>query len=449
MAFWIGIAVLTAAATIALLAPLYRSRSGASSREAEIAIYRDQLDEVGRDVARGVLPEGEAKAARNEIARRLLRAGTTEEREAAGSSDRRRLVVIVALIAIPLVAVGVYAVSPRDDGACGAGRDLPIEARLADPDPCDIAVVQARVVAFMENPSPPALPPLAALMEAAIELNPDAPVLWQSAAYVYLFQGRFSDVAFAYDRLIELAGPAADPTGDFGTTLGGTIYLAMDRVTEDVVRIFLRVLTVDPDNIAARYHLALGLTERGEVQVATAAWLALLADEPPGGADWGDLARAQLVTLGVEPPPRPDAPAAPGVMTEADLALINAMVDRLAARLVAEPNNPSGWGQLILSYLVLERWEDALRTVGEARTALAGDAAGLAAMETMVLTTPIARTTANPLDVEGWTQLIRSYNVLGRVEAVAEAVAAARAALAGKAEAAALIDAAAQPLEPR
>ena len=50
MGLWIAMAVLTAAATVALLAPLYRSRAGVAQRAAEVAIYRDQLDEIARDL---------------------------------------------------------------------------------------------------------------------------------------------------------------------------------------------------------------------------------------------------------------------------------------------------------------------------------------------------------------------------------------------------------------
>ena len=72
--FWIAIATLAAAVTIAVTRPLLREAdsSGVAS-EADAAVYKDQLAEIENDRARGVLSDAEADAARAEVARRLLR----------------------------------------------------------------------------------------------------------------------------------------------------------------------------------------------------------------------------------------------------------------------------------------------------------------------------------------------------------------------------------------
>ena len=84
MVLWIAMAVLAAAACLPLLLPLGGSRRVARSAAAPaMAIYRDQLDEVDRDVSRGVIADSEAAGARTEIARRLIREGETVETSAA------------------------------------------------------------------------------------------------------------------------------------------------------------------------------------------------------------------------------------------------------------------------------------------------------------------------------------------------------------------------------
>ena len=70
---------LTGLALAMLLAPLFWRRRSLASREAySLAVYRDQLAEVERDLARGVLAAEHAEAARAEIARRILALKPTE-----------------------------------------------------------------------------------------------------------------------------------------------------------------------------------------------------------------------------------------------------------------------------------------------------------------------------------------------------------------------------------
>src|SRR5882757_4836961 len=75
MMFWFVMALMTAAAIFAVLWPLARRtplRSGS-----DVAVYRDQLDEIERDRGAGLIAEREAEAARIEVSRRLLAAADT------------------------------------------------------------------------------------------------------------------------------------------------------------------------------------------------------------------------------------------------------------------------------------------------------------------------------------------------------------------------------------
>src|SRR5579859_908638 len=111
MLFWFTAAVLTAVALYFLLRPLTRSSETEAPRAAyDLAIYRDQLDEIGRDVARGVLSEAEASAARLEIERRLL---ASQPRGAAParpglSGLGLRITAAVTLVAVPGMALALY-----------------------------------------------------------------------------------------------------------------------------------------------------------------------------------------------------------------------------------------------------------------------------------------------------------------------------------------------------
>ena len=72
MTLWLVFALMTAAAIFAVLWPL--SRRTPLRRGSDIAVYRDQLEEVSRDRAAGLIGEAEAEAARVEVSRRLIAA---------------------------------------------------------------------------------------------------------------------------------------------------------------------------------------------------------------------------------------------------------------------------------------------------------------------------------------------------------------------------------------
>ena len=136
MLLWILFAVLTAAVLVAVLAPLARSAVGGDQRRsASIAVYRDQLEEVEADHARGLIDAADAAAAKLEISRRLLTgAGAAGAPQATGLADRRHgTTAMAAAVLVPLGSIGLYlvlgspgmpafpAVDPAADGN-GTGR---------------------------------------------------------------------------------------------------------------------------------------------------------------------------------------------------------------------------------------------------------------------------------------------------------------------------------------
>ena len=96
MVFWIAVAVLAATVTYIVTRPLLgwpetgddtANDAANDAAAADIAVYKDQLREIDSDEIRGAISEGEAGAARNEISRRLIRAGDAPA--AASSPDAR------------------------------------------------------------------------------------------------------------------------------------------------------------------------------------------------------------------------------------------------------------------------------------------------------------------------------------------------------------------------
>ena len=75
MILWAIFGLMTVVALALLLPPLLRrQREAAAGASHDVEVYRHQLSELERDQERGLLTPAEAKAARTEIGRRLLRA---------------------------------------------------------------------------------------------------------------------------------------------------------------------------------------------------------------------------------------------------------------------------------------------------------------------------------------------------------------------------------------
>src|ERR1700679_3209302 len=102
---WFVLAGMAACAVLAPLWPLLRPSRNAKAGPAanEAAFYKAQLDEIKRDVERGLLPQGEAESARAEAARRLI-AAAAEPAQALPPARRTRLAAAV-LIAVGLPAI--------------------------------------------------------------------------------------------------------------------------------------------------------------------------------------------------------------------------------------------------------------------------------------------------------------------------------------------------------
>ena len=84
-------------------------RRAGTVRRPEAVVYTDQLQEIDRDVASGLIGKAEAEAARIEIGRRLLAVADQDAGTALKPSiPWRRAAAALALVGLPLLAVGIY-----------------------------------------------------------------------------------------------------------------------------------------------------------------------------------------------------------------------------------------------------------------------------------------------------------------------------------------------------
>lgn len=362
MLLWTAFALMTGAAILAVLWPL-RVRPDdrtAGEAEADLAVYRDQLAEIERDRAAGLIGPGESEAARTEVARRMLRAAERAGEAARPSDTRRRAAAVVALVGVPLIAGGLYLAlgSPAYEGQ-------PLAARLdAAPGEADVAILVRKV-------------------ETHLEANPEDGRGHEVIAPVYFRLGRYDDAARSWSNAIRLLGDSPQRQGGLGEALvaanGGV-------VTADAKAAFEKAVALDPKAVRPRYYLGLAAEQDGRKDEAATIWGKLAADAPPG-APWLPTvqeALARVKPAGAAPAPGPNAAevAAAQNMSEADRnSMIRGMVDGLAERLSKQGGGIDEWLRLVRAWSVLGEGEKAKAAAVDARKQFADDSAALARID--------------------------------------------------------------------
>ncbi len=366
MLLWFIFALMTAAAVFAVLWPLGHAADAQAG--SDLAVYRDQLDEIERDRAAGLIGELEAQAARVEVSRRLITAADVAEFSHSapiGSSLwRRRAAAIAGVVLLPLVAAVFYLTigSPQLPGQ-------PLEARLRD-------VHEDKSIAS-----------LVSRVEAHLERNPDDARGYEVLAPVYLRLGRFADAVTARRKLLALNGENAERQSDLGEALAAA---ANGIVTAEAKTAFDRALALDANELKARFFVGLAAEQDGDRTRAAATWRAML-ENAPADAPWMPMVREALARVGGAPAivasPGPSAGdvAAAGNMSEKDRGdMIRGMVARLADRLKENGNDLEGWERLLRAYMVLGERDKAYAAAADAKRALASDPDKLRRIDDMI-----------------------------------------------------------------
>jgi cytochrome c-type biogenesis protein CcmH len=368
---WVVLACLTAIVLLVLLRPLAGAGTADRAPEAfDAAVYRDQLNEIEGDRARGLIGEEEAEAARVEIARRLLaadsKANASDRAKSHGARARAAMIAIGA--ALPLLALGLYLTygSPRLP-------DLPLAARLQDP-------------ASDRN-----LEALVARVEARLREHPEEGEGWEVIAPVYMGWRRYGDAAQAYAQAIRLLGPSAKRLSGQGQAL---VLANNGVVTEDARHALERAVELDPTLIEPRIPLAIAKEQDGQFQAAIEDWRALLS-KADGDAPWRELVEKRIAAAEAHFAGKPmneagtptplngaqsqNGPSASGIAAAQNVspaarqAMVEQMVQGLAARLDQDGSDLPGWLKLVRAYSVLDRKDDALKALQRAKSQFSGN----------------------------------------------------------------------------
>jgi cytochrome c-type biogenesis protein CcmH len=355
MALWIIFALMSAAAVGAVLWPLGRRPRDARGGSDRL-VYQDQLAEVDRDRAAGLIGETEAASAHIEISRRLLAAADSETTSppvpsAAQAAWLHRAAAIAAIVIVPIVALGSY-------------------LKLGSPE----VPGQSVFVRVNTSPDSQTIAGLVSQVEAHLARNPNDGTGWEVVAPFYMRAGRFDDAVVARRKSIALNGNTPARESDLGEAL---VSAANGVVTDDAKRAFLSAVADDPNDAKARYFVGLADEQDGNRDGAAAKWRAML-ENAPHDAPWAEFVRAALARVTGEPEgakgPSAQDVAAADTMTGAERTeMIQGMVQRLADRLHTDGNDVEGWLRLVRAYTVLGDRDKAKGAAADARRALSSN----------------------------------------------------------------------------
>ncbi|MBL9033558.1 MAG: c-type cytochrome biogenesis protein CcmI [Rhodospirillaceae bacterium] len=342
--FWVLAGLLTLVAAVVLAVPLFDTRKFKSEEAYALSVYRDQLAELARDEARGLLTPEQARAAQVEIERRIL-ALVEGKRFQPAKPPGHHLTLAMAVI-LPLAGFGLYLL-------LGAPQ-LPSQSAMA------------RLEAERQRTSPQSV-----ALEAQVAAAPSDAQGWIDLARAYADLERSKDAVGAFAKAMALGRSEPDVLRQYAHA---AILAQQGTVAADAQNALRRVLAADPTDATARFFLALARAQNGDVEGALTDWLALERDLPPAAPLRQTLAQnidQAARDLGKDPaklpgrsdgaggPSAEDMAAAAQMSPEEREAFIRSMVERLAAKMAENPEDLEGWLKLANAYRVLGQLDEA------------------------------------------------------------------------------------------
>ncbi|MYM54232.1 c-type cytochrome biogenesis protein CcmI [Thalassovita mangrovi] len=398
MLFWIITAAIALIVSGILAYALMRGRSGGEPPAAyDLRVYRDQLKEVDRDLARGVIGAEDADRTRAEISRRILAADAQLQKGGETGGQPQGLGRVLGVAAV-LGLVGGSLLIYLDLGAPGYG-DLGLKTRIKMAEKArETRPSQAEVEktipprAPMNEPTPQFLD-LMEKLRAAVKTRPDDLQGHKLLARNEALLGNFRAAYEAQQAYIDILGDKAQAS-DYADLADLMVLGAGGYVSPEAEMALRQVLERDPRNGVALYYIGLMYAQVGRPDAGFQIWNRLLR-EGPDDAPWIPPIRGQITDLAMLAGVDFTLPAAPGAaplkgptaedmqaageMTAEDRQdMIRNMVAGLAERLGSEGGSPEEWARLLGAYGVLGETDKAKEIWAEAQQVFADNPQALA-----------------------------------------------------------------------
>ncbi len=370
---WIVLTVFLGIAATFAAGPLLRTAAEAPQPNSRAHLYQQQINEIDKEEAHGVISTPEAEALRVEAQRRLLSVSsikTTKEAQMPLSRTSTALAIAGMVIA---GGVGLYTV--KGSPSVPSSEHGALTAAI-QPQPKPIPTTQSlsSVEAMVEG------------LVARLANNPNDVDGWRMLGWSYFNREQYSEALDAYKRAVALAPDNADNQSAYGESM---VRAAGGLVSDEALAIFNTVLALNADDPRARFFKGLALDQAGDAGGAISTWIDMI-NTAPAGADWVDGLRQRVFDkaneAGINIDGRiaaapyatntaPRGPTTEQVMAAMEQpmndrqAMIESMVASLAARLQENPDDSDGWIRLIRSKTVLGREGEAVEDLKSALNA--------------------------------------------------------------------------------
>ncbi len=254
--FAFAAALLVAVTLLLLLRPWRRNTppDANSAKEINAGVYRDQLQELDRDLAAGTLSEADHAQARTELQRRLLDDVAQGDAAVVTPFGSRRTTWSLALV-LPVAAIGLY-------------------LWLGSPAALDPAVTRAPTQQDVEK--------MVADLAARMERDPSDPKGWIVLARSYRVMGRLPEAQAAFERIGAPLEQDATLLAEYGDVLATRAMGNFEGKPSEVVQ---RALKLDPQNPMAISLAATAAYNRGDFAGAVSLWENLLRIVPAESED--------------------------------------------------------------------------------------------------------------------------------------------------------------------
>jgi cytochrome c-type biogenesis protein CcmH len=391
---------MTSVTAVLVSAPFLRrlDQHRVAGSEGSVAVYLDQLIELEKDAAAGLIDTDQAEAARAEIKRRILAADRAQNPLLARLSLRERNLAGAAVAGVvTLGSVALYASngSPTLPAASaqiarmqGSSAVEELAAATRALDAPQLSQPQSRLGSVDE---------MIDRVVARVSQNPNDVEGWRMLGWSYFNTEHFAQSAAAYAKAFELNPNDSSLGSAYGEAL---VRAAEDRVTDDAKAVFEKTLKVDGKDARARFFMGLAKEQAGNKTAALDDWVAILNEADSNETWFGDL-RQRVSELSQDA----------GIDVSTRLHRKNAAATGgVLAALQQQDSSPVG-----------SQKKDG-PTADDVRNADAMPPADRAAMIRGMVDGLATRLEQSPGDVEGWIKLIRSRKVLGETKEAAQAL---------------------------
>ena len=262
--FWIVVALLLAGALLFVVPPLVRGsgrKSVASQRDVSLQIHRDQLVDLQRDRAEGLISPEQYESGKREIERRVLEETASLEAAAAPAQSGRWIGAAVAL-AVPAIALGFYLKLGNLDGLNPASAVASEQGGQADAHAVTPQQIEAMVAKLADK----------------LKQDPENTEGWQMLARANVFMQRYDEATRAYAEYTRRVPGDAQALADYADALAMAKGRTLIGEPEGLIA---KALAADPNNVKA---LALAGSVEFDKQAyarAVARWEKILTLVPP------------------------------------------------------------------------------------------------------------------------------------------------------------------------